>query len=258
MILRISLLGFILAVFALPSLSQSVTKPLTISVSSPVDVLVTRADGKRFGFDAVHKKDFKEINGAAVTVSPGREPVYRVPVGVSPKPLTIAIFGRAGSNVANLAITAPNSVISIRGMPVTSGATATVRVSPNGNSLDYSSTSATITPKFVFAIDPKDAKQPSYIFEITRESLAVGKTIKITHLSDATYGFGDDSTSLSAYAVKVTRIKADGTEDTYAVDKLTAKRTNHFELDLTKWNGKTGACLRSDDGPGLRLGKCRS
>lgn len=244
--MRISLLGIFFAVFSLPVLAQSVTKPITISLNAAADVVVTNPDGKRFGYDSVHKKNLNEIKGAELNNLPGREPVYRIPVGNSIKPLTITITGQDEGTVANLSITGVRFSINVKDMPVNAGAVVTVRVMSDGRSLEYSSNTTTAEPKFVFAVDPKDVKRSSYIFSVSGGSVAAKTVVKIEYKLNDIFIFGDNAKTITDYDVNVLQIKADGKEHNFKATRLQAKKINHFELDLTKWNGKTGECLRFD------------
>lgn len=244
--MRISLLGIIFAVFLLPVLAQSVTKQLTISLTAPADVVLTSPDGKRFGYDTLQKKDLTEIRGAERNNLPGREPSYRIPTSTSLKPLTITITGRDEGTVANLSITGDRFSINLKGLPVNAGAVVTIRVASDGRSLEYSSNTITAAPKFVFAFDPKDTRRSSYIFSVTGGLVAAKTVVKIEHKLNDILIFGDNAKAIAEYDVDVLQIKADGKENNFKATKLQAKKTNHFELDLTKWNGKTGECLRFD------------
>ena len=234
-------------VFSLSVLAQSVTKPITISLTVPADIIVTSPDGKRFGYDQVQKKNLTEIKGAEVNNLPGREPSLRIPTGNSLKPMTITITGRDEGTVANLSITGVRFSINMKDMPVNVGAVVTIRVMSDGRSLEYSSNSITAAPKFVLASDPENTKRSSYVFSIASRLVAAKTVVKIEHKLNDIFVFGDNAKAISEYDVSVLQIKADGTENNFNATKLQAKKANHFELDLTKWNGKSGECLRSDN-----------
>ena len=84
-------------------------------------------------------------------------------------------------------------------MPVNAGAVVTVRVMSDGRSLEYSSNTVTAAPKFVFAVDPKDAKRSSYIFSITGRSVAAKTVVKIVHRLNDIFIFGDNAKAATSY-----------------------------------------------------------
>ncbi len=230
-----------------PAFGQHERKPLTISVSAAVDVLVTNADGKRVGRDPVKDQKYEEIAGAQVLRSPGRQPVYEVPAGPATKPLTITIFGRETGKSVNLSITGANFVFGVNDISFEKGAVITVGISPNGSLLRYSSTLVSATPWVSLAIDPTDSKKPSYIFDVHRSPMEKGENLSVFHVGETYFGFGDNSKTLSAYEVKIKRINIDGSNNEFSRAELKAKRANNFLVDLRKWGAKTPLCLRADD-----------
>ncbi len=258
MICRIILMSMIAGLTIMPALAQHESKPLSISVSLAVDVLITSADGKRLGRDPVKDQTFEEITGAEVLRSPGRGPVYEVPTGATNKPLTVTIFGRETRKDVSLSITGLNFVFGVNDIPTEKGTVVTIRVTPNGDLLEYSSNLTAATPQIALAIDPTDAKKPSYIFDVHRTVMDKGVTLRIVHLEERSFGFGDDSKKIAAYELKIKRINADGTVNEFGVAELKAKHANHFLVALTKWDTKTLPCLRADDNAkGVNKAKCR-
>ena len=258
MICRIILMALVAILVIMPVFAQQQSKPLSISVSLGVDVLITSADGKRLGRDPVKDQTFEEITGAEVLRSPGRGPVYEVPTGATNKPLTVTIFGRETRKDVSLSITGLNFVFGVNDIPTEKGTVVTIRVTPNGDLLEYSSNLASAMPRIALAIDPTDNKKPSYIFEVHRTPLGEGETLRITHLDERSFGFGDDSKKRAAYEIKIKRINADGSVKEFGAAELKAKRANHFLVDLTKWDAKTLPCLRADDNAkGVYKAKCR-
>lgn len=258
MICRTILMAMMAVLTIMPAFSQHDSKSLSITLSSPGDVLVTSAEGKRLGRNPINVQGYEEIAGAEVLRSPGRGPVYVVPPGVANKPLTITIYGREARRDAKLSIAGLNFVFGVNDIPLGKGAVITIRVTPVGDLLEYSSNLASAMPRIALAIDPTDNKKPSYIFEVHRTPLGEGETLRITHLDERSFGFGDDSKKRAAYEIKIKRINADGSVKEFGAAELKAKRANHFLVDLTKWDAKTLPCLRADDNAkGVYKAKCR-
>lgn len=258
MICRIILMVLVAILVIMPLFAQHASKPLSISLSLADDILITNAEGKRLGRDPVKDQKFEEIAGAEVLRSPGRGPVYEVPPGASNKPLKITIFGLETRKDARLTITGLNFVFGVNDISLEKGAVVTVRITPNGDLLEYSSNLAAATPRIALAIDPIDAKKPSYIFDVHRTPMNKGETLSLAHMEERSFSFGDDSKTLAAYEVKIKRINADGTENEFGAAELKAKRANHFLVDLTKWDAKTLPCLRANDNAkGVIKARCR-
>ena len=243
---RIIVLAIIALAAITPCYAQAKTKPLTITLSSTADILITRSDGKRFGHDPALDKKYDEIEGAEVVRSPGREPVYDIPPGDAAQPLTITIYGRETAKDAILAITGGNFVFGVNGIPLTKGSVITIRVAPGGDLFEYSPNQEGAVPRIILGTDPVDAAKPSYVFEIHRPDISAGTTIRFAYIDQKSISFGDDEKRGSAYDLKITRLDADGRENKCTGTKLKAKRSNHFEVDLAKWDGKGPACVRSD------------
>ena len=253
------LLILVIGGLTLPSFSQTKMKNLTIGLSAPGDVLITKADGKRIGFEAVNKKFYNEIKESLISQSTSGEPLYKFPINETEKNLTIKVFGKTPQTKGNLSITGDGFVIRLIELELEPSKVLTIVLQPNGQKLEFSSNQAEELLKFNFAIDPPDGKQPSYIFKIERAKLFAAKKISLNFdAGKQTFDFIDNS-PLGSYSVNLTRINPDGSQNKFLQSEITSKKINHFQLDFKKWDGKSGICLRVDeDKKGFAAAKCRS
>lgn len=246
--MKIRILLLLMLVFGLNfmALSQPKIKFLSIGLNASGDLKITRADGKRLGFDAITKKSYNEIPDATISTSRDREPVYRLPIIDSEKSFTIKVFGRKDNKKADLAITGENFVVRFVGLSLVEGKIFTIKISPQGNNITFSCNKKTELPTFTFAVDSPDANQASYILKLNRTDFNVAKLLNIILDSNNILRFKDNDKPNAVYTLNIIKINADGTENTFSSPEITSKNANNFELDFNKWNGTEGICLRND------------
>ncbi len=255
---RILLLTLMIGGLTWTAFSQPKMKNLTIGLNASGDVLITKAEGQRIGFDVVSKKAVNEIKDSVISRSTSGEPLYRLPVGESEKSLMIKVFGKTPKTKGNLSITGDGFVIRLIGLELEPTKILTITFQPNGHKLEFFSNQAEESLKFNFAIDPPDGKQPSYIFKLERLNLAVDKKTSLSlDLKAGTFTFFDDSKQ-GSYSLNLTRINLDGSENAFSQTEITSKKSNRFQLDFKNWDGKSGICLRTDENKkGFGATKCR-
>src|SRR5207253_6486467 len=102
----------------------------------------------------------------------------------------------------------------------------------------------------VFITIATSHKEPSYFFKIGGIKLAPGKTVTMKlDLEKGKLFFKDNDTKRDAYDVQVARINPDGTKNFYEHHDLEiAKKTDNYERDYSKWDGKGEMCFEDDDG----------
>jgi len=255
-------LGLILTVLStnLTALSQNKTKPtagpaaktVRINLNAQGELLITNAAGKRIGYDSLTGKEIKTIAGASISVLRNRPPVYIVPFADATRALKIQISGKTLTEKAtiDLAMTGEGYVTRFDDITLDPNETLSATMSPNGQELTFTAGVDGETPALSFAVDPPPtaAKQPSYIFKLSRSNLSAGKTIKATlDVKKGKFYFGDDDLQKAEYVLNVTRVNADGTENVLTKDKISFGKTNRYLLDFGKWNGTDAPCFYADD-----------
>ena len=254
-------LGLILTVLStnLTALSQIKTKPaagptaktVRINLNAPGELFIINSAGKRIGYDAATGKEINTIAGASVSVLKNRPLLYIVPFADATRPFKIQIYGKTLTEKAttDLALTGEGYVARFDDITLDPNEILSATMSPNGQELTFTASADGETPVFSFAIDPPlNSKQPSYIFKLSRSNLSAGKTIKAT--LDAKKGkfyFGDDDSQKAEYAVNVTRINADGTENVLTKDKISFGKANRYLLDFGRWSNTDAPCFYADD-----------
>ena len=254
-------LGLVLTVLSvnLTARSQTKAKPavkptvktVRINLNAPGELLITNAAGKRIGYDAATGKEVNTIAGASVSVLRERPPVYIVPFADATRLFKIRISGKTltEKTTTDLAMTGEGFVTRFDDITLNPNEILTAAMSPNGRELIFTAGADGETPAFSFAVDPPPgSKQPSYIFKLSRANLSAGKTIKATlDIGKGKFYFGDDDSQKAEYALSVTRINADGTENNLTKDKISFGKANRYLLDFGKWNGTDAPCFYADD-----------
>jgi hypothetical protein len=228
--------------------SQTEMKYITVGLNSAGDVVISKSKSKNIS-------DTK-IEGIAVSTSRDREPVYRVPIGEKDKNLTIAVYGTAMSKKGDLAFTGEGFVIRVLDIILSNDKIITVNLQTNGNKIDYISNKSEEIPSFSFAFDPPNATDPSYIFKLKRTKLLAQKKITISlDTKNGTMNFADND-SKGNYSIEITKINADGSEETFTNAEISSKKANRFQINFINWKQ---ICLKNDiDGKGYANDKCNT
>ncbi|MBX7172446.1 MAG: hypothetical protein K1X72_15875 [Pyrinomonadaceae bacterium] len=252
---RILLITFIFCGI-LQVFSQTKVKKLTIGLNASGDILITKADGKRIGFDSNNKRAFNEIRDSLISQSTSGNPLYHIPISDKEKNLTIKVFGNTPNTKGNLSITGDGFVIRLIGLELEPSKVLTISLKPNGQKLEFYSNQAEEMLKFNFAIDPPDGKEPSYLFKIERTKLFAAKKISLNlDIGNGTFDFIDDSPPIGNYSLNLTRINLDGTQNEFSKSEITSKKANIFQLDFKKWDQ---ICLRNGENKkGFSKSKCQ-
>ena len=252
------LLTLIIGGLTCQTFSQTKMKTLAIGFTAPSDMMITKADGKRIGYDVVNQKVVNEIKDSFVSESTSGEPLFRLPVGDNEKDLTIKVFGQTPQTNGNLSITGDGFVIRLIGLTLETTKILTMTVQPDGQKIEFSSNQAEEFLKFNFAVDPPDGKQPSYIFKLERPKLLANKKLAVNlDITKGIFNFSDEA-KLGSYSITLTKINLDGSNNTFSQAEISSKKANRFQLDFKNWDGKSGICLRIDeDKRGIVKAKCR-
>jgi hypothetical protein len=219
------------------------------------EILITDPAGKRIGFDFARGRFVNEIPGSEVNPIDGGlgkniPPEYRLPHVSSAKPYTINVAGKSIDHEvdADLDMDGPGFVVGFRDILLDPGENLTMTISPNGRELSFTASQDGQTPK-VFISVATSHKEPSYFFEIGGMKLAPGKTVTVKlDLAKGKLFFKDNDADRDAYDVLVTRVNPNGTKNFYEHHDLeTAKKSDNYEMDFSKWDGKGEMCFEDDD-----------
>ena len=231
------------------------TKYVAFAMDGEGDFLITDATGKRVGFDFKNNKFVDEIAGSRVVFDKGglkkdMPPDISLPLANSNKPYTITMSGkslRKGVD-ADLDVEGPGFVVGFRDVMLDPGETLTMTATPDGKELGFTASADGQTPN-VFITYEKGRKYPSYFFEIGGIKLSPGKTVTMKlDIEKQKLFFKDNDSKRDAYDVRVARINPDGTKNFYEHHDLEiAKKTDNYEMDFSKWDGKGEMCFEDDD-----------
>ena len=229
------------------------------------EYMITDPNGKRIGYDFARNRFVNEIPEADIVPYMGgmdkKVPAqYHLPRLQGIKPYTITVGGKSINREvdADLEMTGRGFIVGFEGLLVDPGETMSMTISPNGRELSFTATTDGETPS-VFITIATGHKEPSYEFEIGGIRLAAGKTVTLKlDLEKEKLFFKDNDPDRDPYNVFVTRVNPDGTEDYYENDNLdVAKKSDNYEMDFGKWDGKGDMCFEEDDeGNGFEDDEC--
>ena len=219
------------------------------------DFLISDAAGKRVGFDFKTNKFVSEIAGAKVVFDKGglrkdTPPDISLPLSNSNRPYSITMSGRSLKKEvdADLYVEGPGFVVGFRDIMLDPGESLTMTATPDGRELSFTASTDAETPN-VFITYEKGRKHPSYFFAIGGIKLSPGKTVTLKlDIEKQKLFFKDNDSKRDAYDVRVTRVNPDGTRNFYEHHDLDlAKKTDNYEMDFSKWDGKGDICFEEDD-----------
>jgi hypothetical protein len=176
------------------------------------------------------------------------------------RPYTITVGGKGISSEvdADMEMTGPGFLVGFEGLLVDPGETMFMTISPNGRELSFTASADGETPS-VFITVATGKNRPSYEFDIGGIRLAAGKTVTMKlDLEKEKLYFNDNDPDRDPYDVYVTRTNPDGTRNYYENDNLDlAKKSDNYEMDFSKWDGKGDMCFEEDDeGNGFEDEEC--
>lgn len=219
------------------------------------EYMVTDPNGKRIGYEFPRSRFVNEIPEADVVPQTGglgkNVPAqYHLPNISSSKPYTINVAGKSINQEvdADMEMTGPGFLVGFEDLLVDPGENLSMTISPNGRELSFTASADGQTPK-IFITFAKSHKEPSYDFEIGGIKLDAGKTVTMKlDLEHQKLFFKDNDPDRDLYDVAVTRVNPDGTTDYYENNDLNlAKKSDNYEMDFGKWDGKGDMCFEDDD-----------
>jgi hypothetical protein len=229
------------------------------------EYMITTPNGKRIGYDFVRSRFVNEIPEADVVAYTGGlnkniPAQYHLPRLQSTKPYTITVAGKGINKEvdADIEMTGRGFVVGFEYVLLDPGETMSMTISPNGRELSFTASQDGETPN-VFITIATSRKDPSYHFEIGGIKLAAGKTVTMKlDLEKQKLYFKDNDSDRDPYDVFVTRVNPNGTKDYYEnYDLDLAKKSDNFEMDFGKWDGKGDMCFEEDDeGNGFEDEEC--
>jgi hypothetical protein len=239
--LTLIILGLNLQIFAQPEM-----KYISIGLNAAGDVLIAKSKVKKIS-DA-------KVEEITVSTSRDREPVYRVPISENDKNLTIEVSGTTENRKGDLGITGKGFVVRVLAINLSTDKIITINLQTAGNKIDYVSNKLEETPSFSFAFDPPNATDPSYIFKLKRTKLLAKKKVTISlDAKNGTFNFADNDVK-GSYSIDITKINADGTEETFTGAEISSKKANRFQMNFKNLKA---ICLQNDiDGKGFANDKC--
>jgi hypothetical protein len=229
------------------------------------EYLITDPNGKRIGYDFAKSRFVSEIPEADVIPNMGGlgknvPPEYRLPRMSSTRPYTITVGSKFTNQEvdADLDMEGPGFVVGFEDILLDPGESLTMTISPNGRELSFTASQDGETPS-IFITIATSHKEPSYFFGIGGIKLSPGKTVTVKlDLEKEKLFFKDNDPDRDPYDVEVQRTNPDGTENYYEnSDMDMAKKSDNYEMDFGKWDGKGDMCFEEDDeGNGFEDDEC--
>jgi hypothetical protein len=207
------------------------------SLNGEGDLLVVAPDGKRLGFDPQTNMFYKEIGGAVVNPYVGGlgkiHQHYNVPTNTSGNPYKIVFSGKdlTAESTTDFTYSAPGLTVGFDRIQLDPNETLTTTISPDGETITFTSSADAETPGIYFAFDPLDGSGASYIVRVSGAEIEAGKTLTAHFDFDKhTVNFKDNDGDSDTYNVEVEKINADGTRQT-------------IKKELKEENGEVGGNL---------------
>ena len=216
------------------------------------------------GYDIDKNRAVNEIPGSHVIDFAGGlhknvPPSYELPYQKSGKPYTIKVSGKGLKKEvdADLEMVGPGFVVGFDGILLDPGENLSVTVSADGQQLSFTSSQDGQTPD-IFLTTEAGPDKPSYKFEIGGIKLNPGKTVTVTldTVKERLF-FKDNDGKKDKYDVRVERTNANGTKNFYENKEFAIGKSDNYEMDFSKWDGKGEMCFEEDDeGNGFDDNKC--
>jgi len=124
--------------------------------------------------------------------------------------------------------------------------TLTFQISPDGTQLSFTSSTDGETPELYFTYNAENGT--SYDIEVGGVEIEGGKTLFAEiDLKAGKFHFRDNDGRHEKYDIDFVRILPDGTEQSFETDDIDIGETDDYEMDFSRWDGKTPVCFRADD-----------
>ncbi len=243
--------------------SSNKTEMVEFLVNDDADMLITAGDGKRIGYDWSKKQTVNEIIGAKmIDVSQGYDddlpPVIHLPFQPNAKPYTIMLSGKELSKESrpDLMYSGPGFSVGFDGIRLDPNETLVFQISPDGKRISFTASADGETPEMYFSVDAPNGE--SYLVEVDGVELQAGKTLSGEFDSEeGEFYFKDNDGDKDKYDVDFERVLANGTLQLFETDDIDMGAAENFEMDFSKWDGKSPMCFRDDaDSKGFANDEC--
>ncbi|MGI8494187.1 MAG: hypothetical protein ACR2L1_02590, partial [Pyrinomonadaceae bacterium] len=184
---------------------------------------------------------YKEISGAFVNPFIGglgkNIPHYFIPANTSGGAYKVTFSGKEIKEKSNtdFVYSAPGFTVGFENIELDPNETLAATITPDGETITFTSSADGETPGIYFAFDPKDGSGDSYIINVSGAQIDAGKTLTAHFDFDKhKVSFKDNDGNSDTYNVEVTRIKADGTRQTLKKDLK--EEGGEVESNLDEWD----------------------
>lgn len=245
--------------------SSSSAEKAEFVVNGDAEMLVTAGDGKRVGYDWNKKQTVNEIADAEINYLTTRSdddlpPVIQLPYQPTAKPYTVTLSGKSlkSESRPDLVYTGPGFSVGFDGIKLDPNETLTFQISPDGEQLSFTASADGETPEIYFSFNGENGE--SYLVEVDGVELQAGKTLSAEFDSQTgKFHFKDNDGDEDLYDVDFERVLANGTEQSFETDNLDMGQADNYEMDFSRWDGKTPICFRDDDdGNGFVNDECEA
>lgn len=233
-------------------------------VNGDADMLVTSGDGKRVGYDWTKKQTVNEISGASLNnISTNSDddlpPIINLPYQPTAKPYTVTLSGKTltKESVSDLMFTGPGFSIGFDEIQLDPNETLTFQISPDGSKISFTASADGETPELYFTYNADDGT--SYQLEVDGVEIQAGKTLFADiDIKAGKLHFKDNDGRHDKYDIDFLRILPNGTQQTFETDDIDIGETDSYEMDFSKWDGKSPMCFREDnEGDGFTDEECK-
>lgn len=217
------------------------------------DMLITTPDGKRQGFDPVTNRFYEEIPGATSNLILGGRgknlPDYRIPFNAQGGAYTVTFSGKnmKQESMTDFTYSAPGFTVGFEDVLLDPNETLTTTITPNGETITFTSSADGETPGIYFTFDPQDGSGASYIARIEGAQIEAGKTLTAKFdFENLKLEFKDNDGNQDEYDIELVRINPDGSRQNIS-KKIGEDGGDNFELNIKDWDGGNSICVKQDE-----------
>jgi len=218
------------------------------------DMLVTTPDGKRQGYDPSTNRFYEEFPGVISNLIVGGRgknlPDYHIPFNAQGGDYTVVFSGKylKQESTTDFTYSAPGFTVGFEDIRLDPNETLTTTISPNGETIKFTSSDDGETPGIYYTFDPKDGSGASYIARIDGAQIEAGKTLT-AHFDfvNLKLDFKDNDGNKDEYDIKLVRINPDGSSQNLSKKVIGDDDSDNFELDLKSWDGGNTICVKEDE-----------
>jgi hypothetical protein len=230
------------------------------------DMLVIDGAGRKLGYDPETEQFYNNQipNGNARLLIGGfgeDAPSYTLPYEDTGEPYMIVFSGKNLDEESDFdfVFSAPGFTVGFEGIMLDPEEIMIATISHDGQEISFTASADGETPEVFFAFDPDEDDEASYQTLIGGVELLAEQTLFYDFdFEKGKLKFSDADGNEDKYDIELIRINADGTENVYEQEDVSAGSGDKFEMDFADWDGEGTMCFREDEeGDGFEDEQCQ-